>query len=69
MPPAATTETALVGAEIDRRQGVWRLRAIGQGYDDGLAGLARDFVSMWSSHKTFSPTGHRGRERRVSAAS
>ena len=27
-------------AEIYRRNGSWRLRAIGQGYDDGLARLA-----------------------------
>jgi DNA polymerase-3 subunit epsilon len=27
-------------AEIYRRNGTWRLRAIGQGYDDGLAELA-----------------------------
>jgi len=41
--PAATTETALVCLEIYRRDGTWRLRAVGQGYDDGLAGLTRDF--------------------------
>jgi restriction system protein len=41
--PAATTETALVCLEIYRRDGTWRLRAVGQGYNDGLAGLARDF--------------------------
>ena len=41
--PTATVETALVCAEIYRRNGQWRLRAIGQGYRDGLAGLARDF--------------------------
>jgi stress response protein SCP2 len=41
--PAATVETALVCLEIYRRDGIWRLRAVGQGYDDGLAGLARDF--------------------------
>lgn len=53
-PAAATSqlrftpaETAimptLVCAEIFRRQGGWRLRAVGQGYRDGLAGLARDY--------------------------
>jgi hypothetical protein len=36
-------ETALVCLEIYRRDGNWRLRAIGQGYADGLAGLARNF--------------------------
>jgi len=36
-------ETALVCLEIYRRDGTWRLRAIGQGYADGLAGLARNF--------------------------
>ncbi|MBW0114307.1 TerD family protein [Pseudonocardia abyssalis] len=37
---AATTERTLLLAEIYRRDGSWRLRAIGQGYDDGLAELA-----------------------------
>jgi restriction system protein len=41
--PAATVETALVCAEIYRRNRQWRFRAVGQGYSDGLAGLARDF--------------------------
>jgi stress response protein SCP2 len=41
--PAATVENALVCLEIYRRDGIWRLRAIGQGYANGLAGLARDF--------------------------
>lgn len=38
-----STETALVVAEVYRRNDSWRLRAVGQGYADGLAGLARDF--------------------------
>ncbi|MFJ8848799.1 VWA domain-containing protein [Streptomyces sp. NPDC102437] len=40
---AAGTETALVGGELYRRDGGWKFRAIGQGYADGLAGLATDF--------------------------
>lgn len=35
--------TAMVWGEFYRRDGRWRLRAIGQGWRDGLAGLARDF--------------------------
>ena len=37
---AATTERTMLLAEIYRRSGSWRLRAIGQGYDDGLVELA-----------------------------
>lgn len=37
------TETAIVAAELYRRGGTWKVRAVGQGYADGLAGLARDF--------------------------
>lgn len=37
---AATTERTMLLAEIYRRDGSWRLRAIGQGYDDGLVELA-----------------------------
>ncbi|MBB0244952.1 stress response protein, partial [Streptomyces alkaliphilus] len=40
---SATTETAMIGGELYRRGGEWRFRAIGQGYDSGLAGLARDY--------------------------
>ncbi|MEU1982219.1 TerD family protein [Nocardia sp. NPDC019395] len=39
----ATTETAFVLGELYRRQGLWKFRAVGQGYDSGLAGLATDF--------------------------
>lgn len=42
-PPRPGQETVLLLAEIYRRGGGWRLRALGQGYTDGLAGLARDF--------------------------
>ncbi|WP_406010709.1 CAP domain-containing protein [Streptomyces sp. NBC_00637] len=42
-PPATQGETVLLLAEFYRRGADWKLRAIGQGYADGLAGLARDF--------------------------
>jgi uncharacterized protein YkwD/stress response protein SCP2 len=42
-PPRVRQEAVLLLAEIYRRGGEWRLRALGQGYADGLAGLARDF--------------------------
>ncbi|WP_329619574.1 TerD family protein [Streptomyces sp. NBC_01255] len=35
-------ETAMVLAELYRRAGGWKFRAVGQGYANGLAGLARD---------------------------
>ncbi|WP_284117768.1 TerD family protein, partial [Streptomyces fragilis] len=42
-PPGLGSETALVVMEIYRRNGVWKARAVGQGYADGLAGIATDF--------------------------
>ncbi len=39
----ATTETALVFVELYLRGGQWKVRAVGQGYDTGLGGLATDF--------------------------
>ncbi|MFE2995607.1 TerD family protein [Nocardia sp. NPDC059246] len=39
----ATSETAFVLGELYRRDGGWKFRAVGQGYDSGLAGLATDF--------------------------
>ena len=41
--PEAGAETAFVAGELYRRAGAWKLRAVGQGYDSGLAGLATDF--------------------------
>ncbi|MFE4309094.1 TerD family protein [Streptomyces sp. NPDC056891] len=38
----AAAETAFVLGELYRREGAWRFRAVGQGYEDGLAGLTRD---------------------------
>ncbi|MET8633915.1 CAP domain-containing protein [Streptomyces sp. NPDC057746] len=42
-PQRAQRETVLLLAELYRRGTVWKLRALGQGYADGLAGVARDF--------------------------
>lgn len=42
-PALSTMLPALLCGEMYRRQGAWRFRAVGQGYADGLAGLARDF--------------------------
>ncbi|MFE0510584.1 CAP domain-containing protein [Streptomyces sp. NPDC058964] len=42
-PPRQPRGTVLLLAEVYRRDTGWKLRAIGQGYADGLAGLARDF--------------------------
>ncbi|MEV4685203.1 TerD family protein [Streptomyces kurssanovii] len=36
------TETALVAVELYRRQGAWKVRAVGQGYAGGLAQLLAD---------------------------
>ncbi len=41
--PELTSERALVVFELYRRNQGWKVRAVGQGYGDGLAGLARDF--------------------------
>ncbi|MEU4265353.1 TerD family protein [Streptomyces argenteolus] len=42
-PPQLGSETALVVIEIYLRNGVWKARAVGQGYANGLAGIATDF--------------------------
>ncbi|MDQ1020513.1 stress response protein SCP2 [Streptomyces afghaniensis] len=42
-PPQLGDETALVIVEIYLRNGQWKARAVGQGYANGLAGIATDF--------------------------
>ena len=39
----ASTETAMIFGEVYRNGGEWKFRAVGQGYTNGLAGIARDF--------------------------
>ncbi|WP_329405758.1 VWA domain-containing protein [Nocardia vinacea] len=43
-PPDFTSgETVVVLAELYRRNDTWKVRAVGQGYSSGLAGLAADY--------------------------
>ncbi|HZI96280.1 MAG TPA: TerD family protein [Actinomycetales bacterium] len=37
------TETAIVCGELYRHPSGWKFRAVGQGWSDGLAGIARDY--------------------------
>jgi len=39
----ASTETAMIFGEVYRNNDEWKFRAVGQGYSNGLAGIARDF--------------------------
>ncbi|MGW6418877.1 TerD family protein [Streptomyces sp. NPDC055055] len=39
----ATIETAFIFGELYRRNDEWKFRAVGQGYETGLTGLATDF--------------------------
>ena len=41
--PETGAETALICGELYRRGDGWRLRAVGEGYSNGLVGLATDF--------------------------
>ncbi|WP_175408036.1 TerD family protein, partial [Streptomyces sp. TRM64462] len=36
------SESAVVALELYRRQGAWKVRAVGQGYEDGLTALLHD---------------------------
>ncbi len=60
-PPRLGSETALVVVEVYRRNGAWKVRAVGQGYANGLAGIATDFgvtveePSAPAAHATQSP--------------
>jgi stress response protein SCP2 len=43
VPRDGASEAAMILGELYRRQGVWKFRAVGQGFDGGLAPLARSF--------------------------
>ncbi|MGP3988104.1 TerD family protein [Streptomyces sp. 3N207] len=42
-PPQLGAETALLVVEVYRRNDAWKVRAVGQGYANGLGGIASDF--------------------------
>ncbi|WP_406151189.1 TerD family protein [Streptomyces sp. NBC_01012] len=52
----ATVETAFILGELYLRQGAWKFRAVGQGYDTGLAGLATDFGISVDEPQQSTPT-------------
>ncbi|MFF1875429.1 TerD family protein [Kitasatospora herbaricolor] len=52
--------TALLAAEIYRRDGGWKFRAVGQGYASGLIGLATDFgITVEDEPETAPPAPRR----------
>ncbi|WP_181700097.1 AIM24 family protein [Nocardia sp. GTS18] len=54
-----TTESGVVCVEIYRRGGAWKVRAIGQGYDDGLAGIASAYgVNLDDEPEPAAPQGN-----------
>ncbi|MEU5952456.1 CAP domain-containing protein [Streptomyces sp. NPDC047525] len=59
-PPRPDRETVLLLAEIYRRGQGWKLRALGQGYADGLAGVARDFGVDVAEDEATQPPGAAG---------
>lgn len=42
-PTGLGSETALLCVELYRRAGAWKVRAVGQGYANGLGGIATDY--------------------------
>ncbi|RKN43178.1 VWA domain-containing protein [Streptomyces hoynatensis] len=58
----ATTETAFVSGELYLRQGQWKFRAVGQGYDSGLAGLATDFGITVDDDENANENGNGGEQ-------
>ncbi|MGW0865851.1 CAP domain-containing protein [Streptomyces sp. NPDC002611] len=68
-PPRPREETVLLLAELYRRGDRWKLRALGQGYADGLAGVARDFgVDVMDDKPASEPGGFDSGARRAAFA-
>jgi hypothetical protein len=57
IPCAGMTETALILAELYQRNGSWKVRVVGQGFNGGLAALATHLgVEISDSEPTPAPT-------------
>ncbi|MDX2678435.1 TerD family protein [Streptomyces sp. NY05-11A] len=55
--PETGEETALICGELYRRGDGWKFRALGEGYSNGLKGLATDFgISVDESEEASDPT-------------
>ncbi|MFE9764586.1 TerD family protein [Streptomyces sp. NPDC005808] len=53
--PETGAETALICGELYRRGGGWKFRALGEGYSNGLQGLAGDFGISVDESETAAP--------------
>jgi stress response protein SCP2 len=59
--PETGQETAMICGELYRRGEGWKFRALGEGYSDGLKGLATDFgISVDETEETGRPSVSRG---------
>ncbi|WP_415950515.1 TerD family protein [Streptomyces sp. KLOTTS4A1] len=59
--PETGNETALICGELYRRKEGWKFRAVGEGYLNGLVGLATDFgISVDDSDDSPDPDGSEG---------
>ena len=57
----ASSETAFVLGHVYRRNDEWKCRAVGQGWDSGLAGLAADFgITIDDAPEPSAPSGISG---------
>jgi len=63
IPCAGRSETALMIAEVYRRNGQWKIKTIGQGFNGGLEALARHLgVDIASPQPSTTPAAHRAPE-------
>ncbi len=68
VPDGLGPETALLCVELYRRAGEWKVRAVGQGYASGLAGIATDFGITVEEPAAAAPTKINLDKGRVSLA-
>ncbi|CAL9437295.1 TerD family protein [Streptomyces sp. enrichment culture] len=67
--PETGAETAMVCGELYRRGDGWKFRALGQGYDTGLVGLATEFgISVDESEAEAAGSGTEGGSGRTTGA-